>query len=189
MTEGSDPARVLGGPAADWQVDNARNREFYQALIAEYGVSFRSLNWRSVAGQRVRFAVLCGIGMAHNASVLDVGCGTGDLCVFLRERGFTGRYIGVDITSEMVEAARARGIDGEFYVTDVLPSGANGLKALRCDYVLSSGIFYYRQKAPQLFLEAMSRRFLDLARVGVAFNSLSTWADQASTAESSGPIP
>ena len=43
-------------------------------------------------------------------SVLDVGCGTGMVGRALRERGFTGRLAGLDISQASLEIARGRGI-------------------------------------------------------------------------------
>jgi SAM-dependent methyltransferase len=42
------------------------------------------------------------------ASVLDVGCGTGALLHRARERGHTGRLVGVDPAAAMLDVARAR---------------------------------------------------------------------------------
>jgi SAM-dependent methyltransferase len=42
------------------------------------------------------------------SSVLDVGCGTGALLHLARERGHTGRLVGVDPAEAMLDVARAR---------------------------------------------------------------------------------
>lgn len=40
------------------------------------------------------------------ANVLDVGCGNGRLLTFLAERGWAGRYLGVDSSAELLAVAR-----------------------------------------------------------------------------------
>lgn len=46
-------------------------------------------------------------------SLLDIGCGTGILYEVLREEGFQGRYIGTDLSEDMLDIGRKRhpGID------------------------------------------------------------------------------
>lgn len=167
----------MGGSGEDLHADDERNRQLYGALVSSHGLSFRSLNWGSAEGQQRRFDILAQIGIAPDASILDVGCGTADLLVYLRATGFTGSYTGVDLTPEMINAARARGLDGEFQEGNVLLLDERARAALRRDYVLASGIFYYRQNAPQSFMEKTLTCLFNLAERGVAFNSLSTWAD------------
>ncbi len=160
------------------QADDERNRLLYRGLVARHGLSPQSLNWNSREGQSLRFDLLMGVGVEPEASVLDVGCGTGDLLAYLRDRGFKGRYLGVDLTPEMVDVARGRGLDGEFLVANLLDLGAEGLASLSCDYVLASGIFYSRQNAPDDYLRRMIHLLLPLAHKAFAFNSLSRWADR-----------
>lgn len=177
--------RAVGaaGERSGWQADDERNRALYRSLVARHGISAKSLNWGSATSQRLRFEVLAGLGIAPDTSVLDVGCGTGDLLPFLREHGFAGRYTGIDLTPEMVDVARGRKLDGTFITGNVLDMGPAELDPLRSACVLSSGIFYFRREGAAEFMEAMISRLLELATVAVAFNSLSTWADAPAPAD------
>lgn len=47
-------------------------------------------------------------------SVLDMGCGTGDLYRSLRDRGWTGSYTGVDISDAAILRARRIGPEAEW---------------------------------------------------------------------------
>jgi len=47
-------------------------------------------------------------------SVLDFGCGTGDLYRYLRRRGYEGSYLGVDQSIDMLVRAKSRNPDGRF---------------------------------------------------------------------------
>lgn len=44
--------------------------------------------------------------LAGASSILDVGCGTGDLLPYLRSRGWVGRYVGVDIVPGFIEGCQ-----------------------------------------------------------------------------------
>ncbi|MGC8862918.1 MAG: class I SAM-dependent DNA methyltransferase [Armatimonadota bacterium] len=52
----------------------------------------------------------------HPDAVLDVACGTGNLSEILASRGF--RVVGVDISPDMIEVARAKKSGVEYYVQD-----------------------------------------------------------------------
>ena len=55
-------------------------------------------------------------------AVADLGCGTGRTAVWLQGRGATG-IDGVDVTPEMLEVARQRGVHRSLAVADVRDSG------------------------------------------------------------------
>lgn len=161
-----------------WRKDNERNVRYYRELVRKHGVSFRAVDWGSRRSQQRRFEVLCAVGDLDGKSVLDVGCGQGDLYEWLSSRGVRVRYTGIDITREMVEVARKRFPNGRFRVADVLEESSR-----RYDYVLSSGIFGQRSDAPFEFLKAAVQRMFALAKRAVAFNSLSGWAAEQEEGE------
>ncbi|MBI4895254.1 MAG: class I SAM-dependent methyltransferase [Candidatus Aenigmarchaeota archaeon] len=51
--------------------------------------------------------------------ILDVGCGNGDLLIYLKKKGFRGRLIGVDFNPGMlkpgIEESEREGLNIEFY--------------------------------------------------------------------------
>jgi SAM-dependent methyltransferase len=55
--------------------------------------------------------------------VLDLACGTGRVGVWLRQRGHAGAIDGVDLTPEMLEVARRRGVYRTLAVADVAATG------------------------------------------------------------------
>jgi SAM-dependent methyltransferase len=90
----------------DVEVEEVRER--YVRRFAQYGYDPRTLGWNS-GTQRVRFeALLEGLRAEDYGSVLDVGCGFGDLLDFLRARGWRGRYTGIDLVPVLIDEARRR---------------------------------------------------------------------------------
>jgi len=175
--EALDEARVTKD---QWRKDNGRNVRIYSERVAQHGYDVRALGWGSRESQSERFAVLSEVGKLSGTSVLDVGCGLGDLYAWMRRKRVRVRYTGLDITPAMVDKARARFPRTQFHVCDVLdplqPVGAH-------DYVLSSGIFTHRGGTAFEFLEAMVRRMFDLSKHALAFNCLSGWAEEKERGE------
>lgn len=154
--------------------DDASNRTFYEDLLARHGNSFRALNWGSAKSQEERFSVLAGIAPLAGSRLLDVGCGLGDLRLWLLRNGIAVDYCGLDIAPRMVEAARSRQPEAEFSVGTVFTELESGR---RHDYVVASGIFYNRHDQPFNYLRQAVQAMFRLCNRGVAFNTLSAWRD------------
>jgi SAM-dependent methyltransferase len=159
---------------ADWQRDNERNARYFSECLIKYGISARALDWSGEHSQFLRFRVLTEVGALSGARVLDVGCGLGDLCGWLRANSHDVRYTGIDIAPAMIEAARGRFPDARFEVRDVLSDPVQD----SFDYVLSSGIFTHRTAEAKLFFEAMIEQMFALTQKGLAVNCLSRWAEK-----------
>jgi len=142
---------------------------YFDERLDTHGTSVRAVDWGSEASQALRFRVLTEIGSLDGATVLDVGCGLGDLAGYLEQHHAGARYEGCDVNPRMVERARARYPRARFFVADPVATAPEG----RWDWVLASGIFYLRDDD---FRRAMVGQLFALTRRGVAFNTLSAWA-------------
>lgn len=88
------------------------------------------------------------------ADVLDVGCGTGAVIELLHEKYPDARYVGLDLTPDMIAVAQAKSLNGcEFVVGDAedLPFPANSF-----DAVLSSNSFHHYPN-PEKFFAGVAR--------------------------------
>lgn len=159
----------------NWRKDNQYNIEYFGNRVATYGVDVRSLNWGSKISQHKRFSILAEVGNLDGQSVLDVGCGIGDLLEWFEEEKISVNYSGIDITPKMVDVARQRFPHACFDVVDLLDSET--IFENRYDYVFASGIFTYRDYDAFGFLQAMVQKMFSLATVAVAFNTLSVWSE------------
>jgi SAM-dependent methyltransferase len=157
--------------------------DYFGPLLEERGPAFAQVGWGSEASQRRRFEVLIGIATPIAGKVLDVGCGLGDLYLYLKEDDFDGSYHGVDVHPGAVEAARARSPEARFDVLDI-SSLADPLP--RYDYVVMSGAANIALDRYAETLEALIRRMYALADKGVAFNLLSNRADFVEPGEAYG---
>jgi SAM-dependent methyltransferase len=151
-------------------------RDRYRRLLREQDDASRQVGWMDRLQQFLAFEVLAAVGDLcgpSTPSVLDVGCGLGDFLDYLRQRGFAGRYTGVDLVPELIETARVRQDDTastvSFVVGDVLDPD---LSLKPHDYVIASGLFDYRTPDSAARLPRTVRRLYDLCRRGLAWNVL-----------------
>jgi SAM-dependent methyltransferase len=93
----------------------------YSDRLHTLGTDVRTLGWGSEYQQRLRFAQVLRSTLVAGRSVLDIGCGFGDLKTFLDEMDSgIERYTGWDINAELIQAAAARHTESEFQVVDLL---------------------------------------------------------------------
>lgn len=169
--------------------DNDRLVRHYGELYQRYGDDVRSVDWGSRESQEKRFAALVEVGPLQGASILDIGCGLGDLPAYLKQRGITARYTGYDVTPRMIKHCRSRFPDQTFLQGDPLgdpvshPSAGQPADPLEWplddqsfDYVIASGIFSVHRRQPAAYLYHAIQQMYRLCRIGVAFNTLSTCA-------------
>lgn len=102
-------------------------------------------------------------------SILDLGCGTGDILPYLWEKK-VGKYVGVDIYKPAIQIAKQKYPGETFIVLDILKD-----KTLKTfDYVFSSGALSIDLKSINNydFLRAMVSKMWELSKYGIAFNVL-----------------
>jgi predicted TPR repeat methyltransferase len=98
---------ALRGEAAPPRASNECILKLFQDFSSHYDTKMRDvLSYE--APERLQELIQSGIGNAAGLEILDVGCGTGLAGVGLKERA--ARLVGVDLSPEMIEVARARGI-------------------------------------------------------------------------------
>jgi SAM-dependent methyltransferase len=166
-----------GGDAAtdaSWRADDETNIRFYTERVRAYGLDIRSVDWGSRESQARRFSVLAELEDLQGRSVLDVGCGTGDLLAWLRAAGLSVSYTGLDITAAMVDASRARFPDAAFAIGDLHDPPPD--LAAQYDVVVASGIFAYRRHDAEAYIASTVSRMFARCRIAAMFNALSAWA-------------
>lgn len=127
MVQGELPA----APAVSEMTDE------FRLLVSRYGDDPRAMGWVSRDSQERRFAVIAEV-VRERDDVLDVGCGAAHLHDYLRERGWEGRYEGIDPMPEMVAVAQAAGRPAR--VGDLETADAGDAPPETFDVVVSSGV-------------------------------------------------
>ena len=154
--------------------DDNRTISFFTTLLDEHLSGHKVLNWGSKQSQEMRFKVLADIGISKGSKVLDAGCGLGDFYSWQKERGLNLNYLGIDITPQLIESAKRKYPGIPFNVAN---SREMASESKPFDFVIASGLFYLREYKPVAYLEETIIQLYSLSRKGLAFNSLSTWAE------------
>jgi SAM-dependent methyltransferase len=151
--------------------DVDRLRSFYLDAYRRHGVCAQGVGWSSTFRQLRRFEVLCEVDRLEGKSILDVGCGFGDLYAFLKERLRTFTYVGIDIVTEYIEIARKRYPDVPFVLGDYAT-----YEGPMVDTILSSGALTFQIRNAHAVYHAMIRNMFERSHSCVALTVLSNKA-------------
>lgn len=143
---------------------------YHRDMAALHGAdSSLALGWLTSQDQHIRFEALAGIADLNDNTVLDAGCGYGDLCAYLAERYDLAHYYGIEQIPELLDEASRRYWD----VNDVTFISSNflsmGLPV--ADFVFASGSLNYGSSDPGFIFKAITTLF-EQCREGLAFNLL-----------------
>jgi SAM-dependent methyltransferase len=150
--------------------DVAVVKAYHQSRIARFGAeTAEALGWKFRDRQLARFEEFTRMDFFEGCSVLDVGCGHGDLLPALQSVVSEFHYTGIDQSEEFLQIAlqrygrepNARFLLGEFGSTP-LP---------RSDFVICCGALNYRNSDVG-YLQRMIVRFFEAANIGVGLNLL-----------------
>lgn len=142
----------------------------YEGRWSELGRDVRTLGWNDAQSQQLRFEVLCDGLDLDGASVLDVGCGFGDLADWLDARWEGVRYTGIDLSPSLLAEARRSHPGRSFAQVDLLEEPLEGPFEL----VVCSGALSFKVQDHAAHTAAMLRRMWELASQGVAANFLTS---------------
>jgi SAM-dependent methyltransferase len=110
--------------------------DIYRKAFDRYGQSPKSLHWVNYASQAVRFKHLVADLDLEDKTILDAGCGMGDILPFLYAKAEGFDYLGMDISEDFIKVAKKRYAGHKFKVGDPF----FGKLRRRFDVVISSGV-------------------------------------------------
>jgi SAM-dependent methyltransferase len=149
----------------------------YNRRLEEFGETEKALGWGDKGRSQLRFMILTSQWDFSAASVLDFGCGFGDLYAYIaKQQASTFDYLGIDINPSLIEVARKRYPSTNFEVLNILETD----DIPQFDYVLASGTFNAKLENNVEFIESCMTRMAKIARKGIAFNFLSNKVDYQS---------
>lgn len=150
-----------------------KDRKRIREIMDEYHRDFQMVDGWDPGNKEENFRILARIALyAKNdyidKSILDVGCGSGDLSHFLRQFGISD-YVGIDIYEPSLDRALETYPKERFILGDIL----SGDVKESFDYSFCSGGLTVKMSINNYdFLYSTIRRMWELTRIGLAFNYL-----------------
>ncbi|MEE8574241.1 MAG: class I SAM-dependent methyltransferase [Thermodesulfobacteriota bacterium] len=151
-------------------IDKVTAMNFHRHRINKYSSgTVEALGWKNRESQSKRFEILAGVGDMNGSSVLDLGCGYGDLRAYLDTLFIDLTYVGVDYMPEFIAEARERynGREDTIFFKSDFTKEALPLS----DYVIANGVFCYRSADKGFHFELIAKMY-GAARLVLAFNML-----------------
>jgi SAM-dependent methyltransferase len=145
---------------------------FYNFHLNKFGDRPEALRW-TPQGQLRRFHMLADIAPTkelNNSTILDYGCGTGDFYRFLKRRGITVKYTGVDINENFINLARQKYPECTFSVLNDAENAFQGFY----DYIFICGVFNLQVPGIDEDLKNALVSLFGHCNKGLALNALST---------------
>ncbi len=149
---------------------------YYSKRLKKYGPTKEAIVYKTETQQTNRYALLTAIGpIPKESSILDVGCGLGYFCDYLRRYGWKGRYSGVDINPDMIASAKKRLPSDNFICKDILTEEFNE----QYDYVFCGATIQHRPKYGDhiAYVEQMVKKMFSLAKCALVFDVFSDRVD------------
>jgi len=145
-------------------------REHYEPLLAKYFSGYEILDWESLDSQIKRFKVLVDNVELSGKRILDVGCGTGDLYGYFKNKNLNVDYYGIDILDKMIDRANTVYPDGRFFTGDIFIKSPFSKKQF--DIIFCSGVFNLNMGDNYTFLKEALPVFFTHSKESVVFNLL-----------------
>ena len=154
---------------------------YYHDKLSEFGTGAQGVGWKNETVQYKRFDQLCRIIQDTNGfSLNDLGCGTGELLLYLQKHVYDDfTYYGYDVLENMIGLAseRFRGIPRAAFKhlpPDEIPGTA--------DYTLASGIFNLKYAETEnswvKYITNTLDRMDKVSTLGFSFNMLTSYSDK-----------
>jgi len=152
--------------------DKADIIDLYEERLKRYGVNVLTVGWKNAKQQRLRFKHLTNIKGFEDKSLLDVGCGFGDLYNYLRKQGLDVKYTGYDLSPKLIEIAKRKNSHLNFEVKDILSEEFG-----KFDYIVTSGTLNKKVSDNLSYATRMIETMFKHCRKGIAFNMFTTLVD------------
>jgi len=146
--------------------------ERYNKRFIEFGINPKTLGWSDSETQLIRFDTLTKYLDLNNKSILDIGCGFGDLLHYLDNRIKILSYTGIDINKLFIDICNDRYDDKRFnfktanILTDILD--------LKADISVAFGLLNYKIDDNLEYVEKFIERAWDLTNENLILDFLSS---------------
>jgi ubiquinone/menaquinone biosynthesis C-methylase UbiE len=146
----------------------------YRILLEKYGYSPKSIGWPK-GDPEFRYHILTSLAVLQKGdTLLDLGCGFGDLFSFLNKYSPGVKYMGVDFNNELIEVGKNVYPDADLRVGDIMIDDFGTF-----DWVVAYGIFNNRlpETSNEDSIKKTVQKMFQIAKKGVSVNFLTSYVD------------
>lgn len=140
-------------------------REDYENSLQHYGPSPKALLWWDYKSMAIRFRELVKDVPIDGRSIMDAGCGMGDLLPYLYAKSPDFEYLGVDKTKGFIEVAKKRYEGHQFKFGDPFNRKLGTFDIVFCSGVMNGNVDNWLAKRKRMILNLYSQ-----TREVLAFN-------------------
>ena len=156
-------------------INTDKAAELYNTRYEQYGRDIKTVGWGNEEGQKLRFEVLFRGINPRGKTILDVGCGLGDMVPYLDEMTDGNfQYIGIDIAEKLIEDAQTRyhkpGI--HFYTGDLF-----SVEVPVVDIAVLSGALSFKTENMEAYAFATMEKMYAISKEAACLNFLSKYVD------------
>ncbi|MDD4761557.1 MAG: class I SAM-dependent methyltransferase [Candidatus Pacebacteria bacterium] len=156
-------------------------KKHYRSTFITHGPTAKGADWKNQTDADLRCRFMLEILDDHSSnkipSILDVGCGFGSLLKIAKHQKISLDYTGLDIVPEMITAAKKIHPSAKFFNNDIFALSDRH----RFDYVVANGLLTQKLQASNAAMEKFMFRLINkmwsLAKIGIAFNVLTSRVD------------
>jgi trans-aconitate methyltransferase len=149
---------------------------FYNRHLKDFGDKPQAVRW-TPEGQLRRYETLLNIaGDLSGKTILDFGCGKGDFYGFIKDRGISANYSGIDVNENLITLARSKFPETEFIATDIEESVFNR----EFDLIFICGVFNLRIAGVEESMKDVLKILFRLCRQALYVNLLTYHVPQRS---------
>ena len=155
--------------------------DFYNPRYDPEKSNYQNCGWGSLASQNTRFQQLFRNVKFEGRKILDFGCGTGDLVAFLVKQNSDFSYLGVDVSTRLLDQAQDQYRDNsqvQFCLGD-LNSCEEKIVKFAPNISVASGVFTLKRPLNdnREFAENLMDQMFEITSDMVAANFMSTEVD------------
>jgi SAM-dependent methyltransferase len=154
-----------------WELSGGAVARYYSDLLAQFGPSAQALDERPEIKERLFYDHLFNTAvLPPSVSVLDIGCGLGNLVEYICGRGATiHHYLGIDLVQRFVDECKVK------YALPLTFQRANFISnsfqpVQKYDLVVNMGVLVSRVLLYEQYVEYSIRKMISLSNKYVLFN-------------------
>ena len=149
---------------------------FYDRHLKDFGDSPQAVRW-TAEGQLRRYEALLQISEdLAGKRVLDFGCGKGDFYGFMKEKGISLNYCGIDINENLIALAKRKYPEAEFISMDLEEAEIGRM----FDVIFICGVFNLRVAGVEDSMKDVLRKLFRLCTGSLHINLLTYYIPQRS---------